>query len=102
MFEPPATYQVGLTFYYRGPEWAIAVRQGDMKALTWAFERCSQFWNGASTLIIPVRSDGRTWPVISDYLDDRPVENSGRGQLRPLGAQLACDGPGFPGRGSGP
>lgn len=74
MFEPPATYQVGLTFYYRGPEWAIAVRQGDMKALTWAFERCSQFWNGASTLIIPVRSDGRTWSVISDYLDDRPVE----------------------------
>jgi hypothetical protein len=74
MFEPPATYQVGLTFYYRGPEWAIAVRQGDMKALEWALERCSQFWNGASTLIIPVRSDGRTWPIIGEYLDTRPVE----------------------------
>ena len=74
MFEPPTTYQVGLTFYYRGPEWAIAVREGDMEALTWALERCSQFWNGASTLIIPVRSDGRIWPMICDYLDDRPVE----------------------------
>ena len=74
MFEPPASHQVGLTFYYRGPEWAIAVRQGDMEALTWVLRRCSQFWNGAGTLIIPVRSDGRTWPIISDYLDSRPVE----------------------------
>ncbi len=45
-----------------------------MNALEWALKRCSQFWNGASTLIIPVRSDGRTWPIISGYLEDRPVE----------------------------
>lgn len=74
MFESPASHQVGLSFYYRGPEWAIAVRQGDMDALTWALERCSRFWNGANTLIVPVRSDGRTWPVVSDLLDVRPVE----------------------------
>jgi hypothetical protein len=74
MFEPRASHQAGLTFFYRGPEWAIAVRQGDLGALTWAMERCSRFWNGAGTLIIPVRADGRTRSDIADHLDTRPVE----------------------------
>jgi DNA-binding MarR family transcriptional regulator len=74
VLDSPVTYQVGLSFYYRGPDWAIAVRQGDLESLEWVLERCSQFWNGAGTLIIPVRSDGRTWPIINDYLETRPVE----------------------------
>ncbi len=74
MFDAPASQQAGLTFFYRGPEWAIAVRQGDMQALAWAMERCSQFWNGAGTLIVPVRSDGRIRADIADHLDTRPVE----------------------------
>jgi len=37
-------------------------------------KRCSQFWNGASTLIVPVRADGRFPREIREYLELRPVE----------------------------
>ena len=74
MFDRPETYQAALTLWYRGPEWAFAVRQGNLAALEWALERSSTFWNGANSLIIPIRADGRTWPIIEQYLAVRPVE----------------------------
>lgn len=73
MFDPPETYQSAVTLWYRGPEWAFAIRQGDLAALESVLVRCT-FWNGANSLIIPVRADGRTWPVIQQYLTVRPVE----------------------------
>ena len=74
MFDPPSSHQAGITLFYRGPEWAIAVRQGDLQALEWALQRCSSFWNGASTLIIPVRTDGQVPRKIFDQLDLRAAE----------------------------
>jgi hypothetical protein len=74
MFDPPPSHQASITLFYRGPEWAIAVRQGDLVALEWALQRCSSFWNGASTLIIPIRADGRVPSTIFDQLDLRAAE----------------------------
>lgn len=74
VFAPPETRLADLTFFYRGPEYAIAVPEGDRKALAWAMGQCSQFWNGASTLIVPVRTNGRTWMSVRDQLELRPVE----------------------------
>jgi DNA-binding MarR family transcriptional regulator len=73
MLDPPAAYQSTLSIWYRGPEWAFAIREGDLDALAWVLERVN-FWNGGNSLIIPVRSDGRTWGVINHLLDVHPVE----------------------------
>lgn len=48
-----------LLYSVRGPEWAVAVQQGDLDALSDVMRRCSLFWNGSGTLIVPVRRDGR-------------------------------------------
>jgi hypothetical protein len=73
MLGPPSTYQAALSVWYRGPEWAFAIREGDLDALTWVLERVN-FWNGGNSLIIPVRSDGRTWGAMGQLLDVHPVE----------------------------
>jgi hypothetical protein len=73
VLDPPSTYQAALSIWYRGPEWAFAVPEGDLDALTWVLERVN-FWNGGNSLIIPVRSDGRTWRSMSQFLDVHPVE----------------------------
>lgn len=74
MFAMPETYQVGITSWFRGPERAFVIRQGDLRALEEVVAHCCNLWNGANNLIVPVRSDGRTWPVIGAMLDVRPVE----------------------------
>lgn len=63
-----------LTYTVRGPEWAFAVPQGDLAALEDVMRRCSTFWNGAGSLIIPVRRDGRIPKVIDWFLHCRPVD----------------------------
>lgn len=75
MFEMPETFQAGITSWFRGPERAFAVRQGDLSALEDVAQRCCDIWNGANSLIIPVRSNGSTWPTIDNCLDSGPVED---------------------------
>lgn len=73
MLEPPVSYQAPVSLWYRGPEFAFAVPEGDLEALIWVLKRLN-YWNGANCLIIPIRKDGRTWPGILDLLDAHPVE----------------------------
>jgi hypothetical protein len=63
-----------LSYFLRGPEWAIAVPQGDLDVLEDVMRRCSTFWNGVGTLLIPVRRDGRIPRSIDVLLTTRPVE----------------------------
>jgi hypothetical protein len=73
MFEQPEIQQATLSVWFRGPEVAFAIREGDLAALDAVLRTC-RFWNGAGSLIVPVRADGRTWPVIEQLLEVRPVE----------------------------
>jgi hypothetical protein len=63
-----------LSYFVRGPEWAIAIPQGDVDAASDVMRRCSTFWNGVGTLLIPVRRDGRIPKAIDLLLETRPVE----------------------------
>jgi hypothetical protein len=72
--EPPLNSQHWLSYTVRGPEWAFAVPQGDLEALEEIMGGCSTFWNGAGSLIIPVRRDGRIPEVIDWFLRSRPVD----------------------------
>jgi hypothetical protein len=63
-----------LQYVVRGPEWAFAIPQGDMDALEDVMRRCSTFWNGAGSLIIPVTSNGRIDPAFRDMLETRSVD----------------------------
>jgi hypothetical protein len=74
VFSTPETYQAGITLWRRGPEWAFAVPIGNIAALEEVAALCCRFWNGANSLIIPVASDGRTWPAIEQLLNVHPVE----------------------------
>lgn len=58
----------------RGPEWAFAIPQGDLGALDDVLRRCSGFWNGVGSLIIPVTKSGRVPSGFDDLLDIRPVD----------------------------
>jgi hypothetical protein len=73
MFEQPEIQQVTVNIWFRGPELAFAIPEGDLEALDEVLQSC-RFWNGGNTLLIPVRRDGRTWPAIEQLLDVRPVE----------------------------
>jgi hypothetical protein len=72
--EPHLNGQHWLSYTVRGPEWAFAVPQGDLEALEDIMRRCSTFWNGAGSLIIPVRRDGRIPEAIDWFLRSRPVD----------------------------
>src|SRR4051812_40939109 len=48
-----------LSYLLRGPEWAIAIPRGDLDVLDWVMRRCSTFWNGVGTLLLPVDQRGR-------------------------------------------
>jgi hypothetical protein len=63
-----------LQYTVRGPEWAFAIPAGDFDALEDVMRRCSTFWNGAGSLIIPVTKNGRIERVFGDMLDTRSVE----------------------------
>lgn len=73
MFEQPEIQQVPVSVWFRGPELAFAIPEGDHDALDQVLQNC-RFWNGGNALLIPVRRDGRTWPVVEQLLDVRPVE----------------------------
>jgi hypothetical protein len=74
LFDKHLNSQHWVSYTVRGPEWAFAVPQGDLVALEDVMRRCSAFWNGAGSLVIPVRADGRIPPVIDAFLDSRPVD----------------------------
>jgi hypothetical protein len=59
VFDEHLNRQHRLSYLVRGPEWAFAIPQGDIAALEDVMRRCSGFWNGVGSLIVPVRSDGR-------------------------------------------
>jgi hypothetical protein len=73
MFEQPEIQAATVSVWFRGPELAFAIPEGDLAALDQVLRSC-RFWNGANSLIIPVRRDGRTWPVVEQLLEVRPVE----------------------------
>lgn len=81
--------QVSIACWWRGPEWAFALPQGDLRALEEVIERCSYFWNGANSLLIPVRADGRVPEYLEPLLEGRPVEHT---HLHPRLGQRAAAG----------
>lgn len=74
MFDEHLTQQHRLNYFVRGPEWAFAIPQGDLSALEDVMRRCSTFWNGAGSLLIPVRADGQIPKAIGYFLQTRPVD----------------------------
>lgn len=50
--------QFRLNYTVRGPELAFAVPQGDLDALEEVARHCSNFWDGANSLIVPVSTNG--------------------------------------------
>jgi hypothetical protein len=58
--------QYRLRHLVRGPLYAFAVPQGDLDALSDVARICSEFWNGANSIVFGVRRDGR----IPGWLDD--------------------------------
>lgn len=67
MFDSHLSRLHRLRYFVRGPEWAFAIPEGDLAALEDVMRRCSGFWNGAGSLLIPVRRDGRL-PKLLDAL----------------------------------
>jgi hypothetical protein len=74
IFDEHLNRQHRLTYFVRGPEWAFAVPQGDLGALEDVMRRCSSFWNGAGSVLVPVRADGRIPRAMSILLRTRPVD----------------------------
>ncbi|MDQ2761088.1 MAG: hypothetical protein M3Y17_11850 [Actinomycetota bacterium] len=76
MFDEHLNRQHRLSYFVRGPEWAFAIPQGDVDALEDVMRRCSTFWNGVGSLLVPVRADGRiSNPELLDLLlTTRPVD----------------------------
>lgn len=76
MFDEHLTRQHRLSYSVRGPEWAFAIPDGDTDVLEEVMRRCATFWNGAGSLLIPVRPDGRfrRRRVLELFLQTRPVE----------------------------
>ena len=89
MGDRPENQQVSVTFWWRGPEWAFALPQGDLHALEQVIAGCSHFWNGANSLLIPVRADGRVPRYLELLLEGRPVEQT---YLHPRLGQRAAAG----------
>jgi hypothetical protein len=68
VFDEHLNRQHRLSYFVRGPEWAFALPQGDVAALEDVMRRCSGFWNGVGSLIVPVRKDGRMARQVDDLL----------------------------------
>jgi hypothetical protein len=74
VFDEHLNRQHRLAYFARGPEWAFVIPQGDMEALEDVMRRCSQFWNGVGSLLIPATADGRIPSWVEKLLRVRPVE----------------------------
>ncbi len=74
MFDEHLNRQHRLSYVARGPEWAFAIPQGDLDALEWVMRRCSTFWNGVGTVLVPVGADGRIPASVKRFLQIRPVD----------------------------
>jgi hypothetical protein len=74
VFDAHLNRQHRLTYFIRGPEWAFAIPQGDVAVLEDVMRRCATFWNGAGSLLIPVRADGRMPRSLDILLQTRPVD----------------------------
>lgn len=74
MTEPHFDRQHRLEYCARGPEWAFAIAAGDIAALEDVMCRCSAFWNGVNSLIVPVQRDSRIPPSIGELLSVRAVD----------------------------
>lgn len=72
--ERPEVEVQRISYSIRGPEWAFAVPQGDLEALSEAMAICSDYWNGIGALMIPVSANGRTPPYVERMLEVREVE----------------------------
>lgn len=65
-----------LRYSVRGPEWAFLVPSGNLDALEDTMRRCSAFWNGAGSLIVPVDARGRIPAFIDNFLEARAVDEA--------------------------
>lgn len=74
MFDENLNRQVRLTYLARGPQWAFALPDGDIDALKEVMRACSTFWNGAGSLLVPVRKDGRIWPHVDECVAVTPID----------------------------
>ena len=74
MFDEHLNRQHRLSYIARGPEWAFAIPQGDLETLESVMRRCSTFWNGVGTVLVPVRADGRIPVSVKWFLRIRPVD----------------------------
>ncbi len=74
VFDEHLSRQHRLSYVVRGPEWAFAIPQGDLAALELVMRRCSTFWNGAGSLLVPVSRDGRMPIWAHGLLRVRPVD----------------------------
>jgi hypothetical protein len=86
MFDEHLDRQLLLNYFVRGPEWAIAIPKGDVEALEDAMRRCSTFWNGPGTLLIPVTEEGRL-PRLLDFRVSR--HGCGHGERRKMALSRA-------------
>jgi hypothetical protein len=74
VFEEALNAHRRLRYSVRGPEWAFVIPHGDMDALEDVMQRCSGFWNGAGSLIIPIRRSGWTPSWVDYLLETRSVD----------------------------
>jgi hypothetical protein len=74
VFEEALTAHRRLRYSVRGPEWAFVIPYGDRGALEDVMRRCSGFWNGAGSLIVPIKRTGWMPPYVDDLLGTRAVD----------------------------
>jgi len=74
VFEEPLNAHRRLRYSVRGPEWAFVIPHGDWDALADAMRRCSSFWNGAGSLILPVKANGALPRTLNALLDAREID----------------------------
>jgi hypothetical protein len=74
VFDENLNRQVRLTYLARGAYWAFALPDGDIDALQDVMRACSTFWNGAGSLLVPIRKDGRIWPHLDECLNVTPID----------------------------
>jgi hypothetical protein len=74
VFEEPLNAHRRLRYSVRGPEWAFVIPHGDWTALADTMRCCSSFWNGAGSLIVPVKRDGALPRSLGTLLEAREVD----------------------------
>lgn len=74
MVEEPLNGHRRLRYSVRGPEWAFVIPYGDLTALEEVMRRCSTFWNGAGSLILPIKRSGWNPRSVEPLLQVRSVD----------------------------